>query len=223
MFQNWVQAARYVSESKPHNVACYGIRSKLYDLLQNFIQTLWYFPEFDSQNLTSLAPELCVTKCPPNPCVTKCSPELCVTKCPHPEPLCHKVSPLCLCVCAFPWGDIDIRCILCMEMQRLSPWKYPFSAECAFVFKKWPRTASAAIGFPLHLHMKGNFLFDESSRCSSSPWTASQLECHTFKTRWRDICKCLRWHHTGRIRRQGTTWLVEAIALCARCCHRNLL
>ena len=99
MFQNWVQAARYVSESKPHNVACYGIRSKLYDLLQNFIQTLWYFPEFDSQNLTSLAPELCVTKCPPNPCVTKCSPELCVTKCPHPEPLCHKVSPLCLCVC----------------------------------------------------------------------------------------------------------------------------
>ena len=35
MFQNWIQAARYVSESKPHNIACYRIRSKLYDLFQN--------------------------------------------------------------------------------------------------------------------------------------------------------------------------------------------
>ena len=110
MFQNWVQAARYVSESKPHNIACYGIRSKLYDLLQNLIQTLWYFPEFDSQNLTSLAPELCVTKCPPEPLCHKV----------FPRALCHKVSPprtlvsqsvplvsvcVCVCVCVrFPEG-----------------------------------------------------------------------------------------------------------------------
>ena len=207
-------------------------------MLQNSIQTIWFVWELDSNTIIfsrmlfnrmshRWPPSSVSQSVPSNPCVTqRPPPELCVTKCPHLEPLCHKVPPLCLCVvcvCALPWGDIDSRFISCMEMQRLSPAKNAFSAECALVFKKWPRTARAAIGLPLHLHLKGQFFSDESSRFSSSPWTASQLGCHTFKTIWQDICKCLRWHHTSRIRRQGQNWLVEAIALCAKCCHRKLL
>ena len=189
-------------------------------MLRNSIQTIWFVSELDSNTIifsrilfnrmSHRWPPSSVSQSVPtsNPCVTKCP---LVSVC------------VCVCVCALPWGDIDIRFISCMEMQRLSPAKNSFSAECALVFKKWPRTARAAIGLPLHLHLKGQFFSDESSRFSSSPWTASQLGCHTFKTIWQDICKCLRWHHTSRIRRQGKNWLVEAIALCARCCHRNLL
>ena len=50
-----------------------------------------------------------------------------------------------------------------MGMHRLIPLKNFLFAECAFVFKKWPRTASAAIGLPLHLHLNGFFFLEESS------------------------------------------------------------
>ena len=209
-------------------------------MLQNSIQTIWFVSELDSNTIIfsrilfnrmshRWPPSSVSQSVPPNPCVTQCPPRALCHKVSPPRTLVSQSAPLCLCVCvcvcvcALPWGDIDIRFISCMEMQRLSPAKNSFSAECALVFKKWPRTARAAIGLPLHLHLKGQFFSDESSRFSSSPWTASQLGCHTFKTIWQDICKCLRWHHTSRIRRQGKNWLVEAIALCARCCHRNLL
>lgn len=74
MFQNRNHIISHATEFDPNYMICLRTRFKHYNIFQNAIQP----------NVTSLAPELCVTKCPIEP--------LCHTA-PPPRALCHKVSP----------------------------------------------------------------------------------------------------------------------------------
>ena len=114
MFQNRNHIILHATEFDPNYMICFRIRFKHYNIFQNSVQP----------NVTSLAPELCVTKCPPEPlCHTVPPPSSvsqsvptsnpCVTKCP----LVSVCVCVCVCVCAsmrghrysihFMYGDAE--------------------------------------------------------------------------------------------------------------------